>query len=257
MCELLGVTSKNKITMDKYFETFFSHSVEHRNGWGLALFDDFQVFIEKEPARAIDSSCLKSRLEKGIQTSKCIAHIRRATIGQVNTNNSHPFAKCDDCGRMWVLAHNGTIFDSDILAPYQYVQEGTTDSERILLYLVDQMNRFRTRHKKLPDEDARIRIVDEMIQNIVPGNKVNLMIYDGSLFYVHKNEAETMYRKEEKDGVIFSTQPLDQEGWEEVVQNRLLVFQDGKLLYVGSSHDHTYVLDEEKMRLLFFDYSSL
>ncbi len=257
MCELLGVTSKNKITMDAYLDTFFSHSAEHRNGWGLALFDDGQAFIEKEPVRAMDSLCLKRRLKKGIQTSKCIAHIRRATIGQVNTNNSHPFVKCDDSGRMWVLAHNGTIFDSDILAPYQYVQEGTTDSERILFYLVDRMNRFLIRHKKLPDVDARIRIVDEMIRNIVPGNKVNLMIHDGSLFYVHKNEAGTMYMKEENDGVIFSTQPLEPEGWEEVVQNRLLVFQDGKLLYVGPAHDHTYVLDEEKMRLLFFDYASL
>lgn len=118
------------------------------------------------------------------------------------------------------MAHNGTIFESEILAPYQYVQNGTSDSERILLYIVDEMNRFQKKYNKMPNTDERIQIVDDAIRNIVPGNKVNFMIYDGECFYVHKNEPGTMYMKESDGSVLFSTQPLELDGWKEVLQNR-------------------------------------
>ena len=138
MCELLGVTAGRKIRINGFLETFFSHSAEHGNGWGLALTCENKFSIEREPIKASDSSYLKSRLKEKIETAVCIAHIRKATIGEVNLNNTHPFSVCDDLGKRWVLAHNGTIFDSEALAPYQYKQTGTTDSERILLYIVDQ-----------------------------------------------------------------------------------------------------------------------
>lgn len=231
--------------------------MEHRNGWGLALLDDIPVSIEKEPVKALDSAKLKKRLETGIWTSGCIAHIRKATIGEINLHNTHPFSRCDESGRMWVLAHNGTIFDSVILAPYQYSQEGTTDSERILLYIVDEMNRFLENNHIPPDADRRIHIIDDVIRSITPGNKVNLMIYDGEFFYVHKNEPETLYMKTKDDSVIFSTRPLDMDGWQDVAQNRLLVYKKGELIYAGPKHYNTYIHDERKMRLLYFDYSGL
>lgn len=257
MCELLGLTSKNEIRMNEIFEVFFSHSVEHRNGWGLALFDNSQPFIEKEAFRALDSLLLRSILENEIKTSKCIAHIRRATIGEINVKNAHPFYGCDDYGRQWILAHNGTIFASDVLAAYQYVQEGTTDSERILLYIIDEMNKTFKGGRISLGADDRIRIVEAAIKTIVPGNKVNLMLYDGELFYVHKNESGTLYMKEDTGSVLFSTRPLDSYGWREVPQNTLLVYKDGENVYVGQSHDDTYIHDESKMRLLYFEYSQL
>ena len=158
---------------------------------------------------------------------------------------------------MWVLAHNGTIFDSEVLAPYQYLQDGTTDSERILLYIVDKMNKYYKQNGEQPDADQRVRIVDDVIREITPGNKVNLMLCDGELFYVHKNEAGTLYFKETDGSVIFSTQSLGPDGWTETAQNRLLVYKDGELFYAGRPHDHTYIHDEEKMKLLYFEYSGL
>lgn len=257
MCELLGLTSKNKVEMNDLFNVFFSHSAEHPNGWGLALFDDPQNYVEKEPVKAIDSLLLKRVLSEHIQTSRCIAHIRRATIGDIEFNNTHPFYKRDDYGRTWTLAHNGTIFDSEILTPYQYVQEGTTDSERILLYIVDEINDHRKKDGEMLSIDKRIRVVEKVIRNIVPGNKLNLMIYDGELFYIHKNEPGTMYMMEKPERVLFSTKPLEAGGWKEVPQNRLLVYKDGENVYSGQSHDHTYIHDEEKMGLLYLEYSRL
>lgn len=257
MCELLGVTARRKIRANELLNTFFSHSIEHRNGWGLVLLDSEPILIDKEPKRAIDSLYLKNKLKSDIETSRCIAHIRKATIGNEDAANTHPFSMCDDSGRRWILAHNGTIFDSEVLSPYQYVQEGSTDSERILLYIVDEINKLYRKKGGSLFQDERFHIVDEAINKIAPGNKLNLLIHDGEFFYVHKNEEKTLYKKELEDGVVFATQPLDNDVWTEFPTNRLMVYRDGNLIYVGRKHDWTYIYDEEKMNLLYLAYSGL
>ena len=75
--------------------------------------------------------------------------------------------------------------------------------------------------------------------------------------YVHKNEPGTLYMREIHDGVLFSTKPLEEDGWKEVVQNRLLVYKDGELVYTGKKHNNTYIHDESKMRLLYLEFSGL
>ena len=257
MCELFGVTANRKIKINDLLKRFYEHSVEHRNGWGLALLDDSSVSIEKEPVRADYSLYLKNRLTGRIETARCVAHIRRATVGEVNFSNTHPFLQRDESGRTWVLVHNGTIFESNILNAYQCKQHGTTDSERILLYIVDHINRHYMQEMNSFDANERIRLVDKLIRRIVPENKVNLMIYDGDYFYVHKNEEGTLYKSERPGSVIFSTHPLTPDGWEEVPQNQLLVYKDGELIYEGEKHEHTYIEDEENTKLLYLGYAGL
>ena len=257
MCELFGVTANRKIKVNSQLKAFFSHSIEHRNGWGLALFDDHSISIEKEPIKAADSIYLKSRLAGRLETARCMAHIRKATVGDVNFDNTHPFSKRDESGRTWVLVHNGTIFDSPLLNSYQYVQQGDTDSERILLYLVDQVNHAYKSRKNSFDAKARVRLIDQLIRNIVPGNKVNLLIYDGDYFYVHKNEEGTLFMSKKEGSVIFSTHALTTDGWEEVPQNRLMVFQDGEEIYEGKPHEHSYIYDEDQMKHWYLGYAAL
>ena len=175
MCELFCVSARKKIKANSLLHTFFSHSVEHPNGWGMVLFDREPVFSDKEAVRAIDSERLENILKDDIATSRCIAHIRKATIGELNILNTHPFFKRDASGREWVLAHNGTIFDSPRLSRYQYIQEGTTDSERILLYIVDEINeRYKEKHDS-PDTKERFSIIENAIESIASGNKLNLL----------------------------------------------------------------------------------
>ena len=40
MCELFAVTAKRKITVNDTLKTFYSHSEEHKNGWGIYLKDE-------------------------------------------------------------------------------------------------------------------------------------------------------------------------------------------------------------------------
>ena len=140
MCELFGVTSDKKILVNEYLKKFFGHSNEHPSGWGLSVLDETNPSIIKEAIKAENSNLLKGVLEKPLKSSKLVAHIRRATIGHVEYKNSHPFSRVDASGREWIFVHNGTIFDAPVLNKYQKEQEGETDSERILLYIIDRIN---------------------------------------------------------------------------------------------------------------------
>ena len=113
MCELFGYigTKKKKLTGD--LEEFFSHSKDNPDGWGIARFDDEELDIEKEPLAAFKSKRLKSVLDEDVTSQTMLAHIRLATIGYDEYENSHPFWGFDASWRMWTLIHNGTIFEGD------------------------------------------------------------------------------------------------------------------------------------------------
>ena len=163
MCELFGVSANRKIKVNSLLKEFFSHSSEHPNGWGIAVFDGNNVSIEREPVKAGNSLYLRNRLTARFEVSNMLAHIRRATVGTEMYTNTHPFSKTDESGRTWTLIHNGTIFESPQLSPYQYKQEGTTDSERILLYIVEHVNRRFLEDFSLFDVTARCRMLPNWI----------------------------------------------------------------------------------------------
>lgn len=252
MCELFAVTANRRITVNKPLEAFFSHSEEHRNGWGIYLKDEDRELLYKEQLKASDSEYLERLLKDEIRTKLCLGHIRSATIGDVSDVNSHPFIGLDRYGRQWVLCHNGTIFEASVLDKYHKMQEGSTDSERLFLYILDRINNLDT-----SDAQDRMRLIEDVIARVVPGNKLNLIIYDGELLYVHKNEMKTLYSKKIDDGLMFSTQPLDDGKWTEVPSNCLHVYRGPELVYEGQRHEHTYVYDPEKMKVVFMAYASL
>lgn len=251
MCEMFGVSSGRTIDVARELKVFFKHGEFNPHGWGIASWnDEGRITIDKEPVDSTKSEKINSYLSSGYNCRGMIAHIRRATIGYVEYKNTHPFIAHDPNWCEWVFAHNGTIFESDELLPYADIQSGSTDSERILLYILDQ-------NKGIRDEVSRFKLLDSIAVRLSDKNKLNFLAFDGLNLYIHKNEAGTMYRKNNDGYVLFSTKPLDDGKWDEVPLNRLLVYRDGKLIYEGEVHDHTYIHDEEQMNILYMGYSEL
>jgi glutamine amidotransferase len=154
MCELFGISSKEPFRINEYLKEFFSHSSAHPHGWGMSCMDKNQVSIEKEPVQASKSNYLKERLSAPIEVKTAFAHIRYATIGNVEYKNCHPYTWRDKSGRQWTLIHNGTIFDYSALNAYMNIQKGDTDSERILLHIVDLVDQAeRQQHRKLDKKE--------------------------------------------------------------------------------------------------------
>ena len=257
MCELFGLSSVNKINVTGLLKEFFSHGTEHPNGWGLAFFYKDGVSLEKQPENSVKSLYLKHRLGSCIVADKMIAHIRLATKGCMEYDNTHPFVLRDNYDRAWTFAHNGTIFECDALNRYVKLQRGSTDSERILLYIIENVNRAQDEAKRPLNKEERFSLMDRIVCRIAEGNKLNLVFYDGELLYAHTNLKDSLHMLRLEDTAIISTRPLDGRNWEKLPLNTLTAFENGKLIFTGTDHGHEFFETEEIMKLLFLDYSFL
>ena len=225
MCELFGLTGPDEILLNEYLETFAGHSVNHPNGWGIAIFCGKEVNIEKEPVAAYRSSYLKERLRTPLRAANMMAHIRFATRGHMAYENCHPFVRHDASGRAWTFMHNGTIFSCPLLSKYLYTQSGQTDSERILLYMIDQIN-------------AEIE-------------------KQGSMLYVHDNLKGSLFVHHLERSLLFATTPLNSKKWEPVEPCRLQAYKNGRHVLSGTAHQNEYIENPEDMKLIFLDYAQL
>lgn len=257
MCELFGVSSKIKIPLNDLLREFFSHGVDHPHGWGMAFFHGNAVSLEKQPEHSCKSVYLRQRLRAKIEADNMLAHIRLATRGNLDYENTHPFVLRDNFERAWTLEHNGTIFESDALTPFSHEQQGETDSERILCYLISRVNKQQEQKKRALTPEERFSLLDEIVCEISPENKLNLIIYDGEQLYAHTNYRESLYRCRKGTATVISTRPLDRDAWEELPLNTLVAYRDGELLNTGTDHGNEFLDSEEKMRLLFLDFATL
>lgn len=257
MCELFSISSVNKVTPNALLREFFGHSVRHPNGWGMAVFYGNAVSLEKEPMPAYRSIYLKERLHSEFEVHNMIAHIRLATRGNLEYENCHPFVMRDNFDRTWTLAHNGTIFDCPALDGYVHIQSGFTDSERILCHIITLINERQTQANRSLTAEERFALIDQVACQLAPRNKLNLLIYDSEQFYVHTNYANSLYVKQTDGTAVFSTVPLDKNGWQPVPFTTMLAYRDGQQIFSGTNHGNEYKDNPKDMQLLFVDYSAL
>ena len=250
MCELFGFSSSKEEELNDYLKTFFSHCEEHPHGWGLAILDEDKYQIVKEPVKARKSVLLGNILLNPIVCKNMLAHIRFATIGKLEFYNCHPFVKKDNSNRRWTLIHNGTIFDSSDLCKYNILEEGDTDSERILLYIVDKINYFEDLKGDTLNLKERFGIVSDLIKDLSHTNKLNLIISEGEQMYVHTNLKDSLYYLKKEHSILFSTQALDDDNWKEVPLNKTFSLINGDLLFESGSHLNEYIETEEQIKFI-------
>ncbi len=236
MCELFGYFGAKRDIAAELGE-FFSHSIHHPQGWGLAAGSHSHLNVEKEPLRAIDSAYLQSRLNAGVEASVALGHIRLATAGCTSYDNCHPFVKTDASGRTWTLVHNGTILEFGALGEFRTVQSGSTDSERILCYIVSKIDQAAQQAGRALDSSERFRVIDGLVAGLsANNNKLNILLYDGEQIYAHCNFANSLHVRQCAGGTFFSTQALEQGTWTQLPLNTLVAYGTGNIVRFGRKH---------------------
>ncbi|MBO4408830.1 MAG: class II glutamine amidotransferase [Clostridiales bacterium] len=255
MCELFAISSTEKINIQKHLEEFFSRGVHHPHGWGLINIDNMSLY--REPARSDTSEKLKLILSRPFLSKTALAHIRYATIGDIATDNCHPFVGYSVQGTMISLIHNGTLFDGTYTDCYYKLQKGDTDSERLLMYLIEKINREEFRKAGKLNTEEKISVIEELVLELSKNNKLNLIISDGELLYVHSNFKDTLYYSELEGHTLIATVPLKEGEWQNVPFRKLNVWKEGRLILTGSRTTHEYIEDKEHTKYLYGNYSSL
>jgi glutamine amidotransferase len=205
-----------------------------------------EFVIDKEPIKATCSQHLKDILSHPVIGKNVFAHIRLATVGEIISPNCHPFTKADDNNRSWMLIHNGTIFDYPKLDEYVDKESGDTDSERILLYIIDKVNEFEKSKGGISTIKERFNLLSEIVEDLSKNNKLNLMIYDGDLTYIHSNMRDSLYYLNNDEGFMVATTPLsDDENWKPAEVNKLFGLIDGNIIFESEEHENEFVMTEE------------
>lgn len=147
MCRLFGFRSvilsqvhQSLVQADNALEV---QSREHPHGWGVAYYVRNSPHIIKSTSAALEDKIFK-KVSGVVSSQTVLGHIRKATVGETNILNTHPF----QYGH-WTFAHNGNIKDFDkfrepILKEIpEYFRKfilGTTDSEVIFYYLLGRIS---------------------------------------------------------------------------------------------------------------------
>ena len=144
MCRLFLFTSRVSLKVQRSLvkaeNALQTQSREHPHGWGIAYY----LTGESEPhrTRSIESAHTDDRFERVsefLTSNAVVAHVRKATVGDLSLENTHPFQYGD-----WIFCHNGTLFGFEELEAviqqrvhprFLPLIEGCTDSET-LFYLV-------------------------------------------------------------------------------------------------------------------------
>ena len=246
MCEIFCFNSDTPRQINTCLECFYNPSEEHPHGWGLANLQSDEFIIDKEPVKANCSQHLKNILSNSVIGKNVFAHIRLATVGEIISPNCHPFTELDDNNRSWLLIHNGTIFDYPKLDEYKDKEKGDTDSERILLYIIDKVNEFEKNKAGLSTIRERFNLLNDIIVDLSKNNKVNLMIYDGDMTYIHSNMRDSLYYFKNDDGFLVASTPLsDDSDWKPVELNKLFGLIDGNIIFESEEHQNEFILTEE------------
>ena len=141
MCQLLGMNCATPTDITFSFRGFSQRAgitSDHCDGFGIAFFEDKACRLFVDNQSAVESPIAELIRNYPIKSRNVIAHIRKATQGKINLENSHPFSR-ELWGRQWIFAHNGDLHDFDPPLSGRFTPVGNTDSERAFCYLLEQL----------------------------------------------------------------------------------------------------------------------
>lgn len=252
MCQLLGMNCATPTDITFSFSGFAARGGKtghHADGWGIAFFEDkaCRLFIDHESASTSPIAQLVKNYP--IKSRNVIAHIRKATQGNVELENCHPFQR-ELWGRHWIFAHNGNLesFAPTLKGIYQPV--GTTDSELAFCTLLEGLReRFGTTPPAL---DKLFEAMAELVVPISRHGTFNFLISNGQALFAYATTRlqyvvrEWPFQKAHlvdtdmdidfsqnttpNDRVaVIATEPLtDDETWTALESGELICFQNGQ-----------------------------
>lgn len=251
MCQLLGMNCATPTDITFSFRGFSQRAgitSDHSDGFGIAFFEDKACRLFVDNQSAVESPIAELVRNYPIKSRNVIAHIRKATQGKINLENSHPFSR-ELWGRQWIFAHNGDLKDFIPELSGRFTPVGNTDSERAFCYLLDQLvKRFGYDEPKL---DQVFDLLAEISPSIAEHGTFNFCLSNGQALFTYATtklhwlvreypfkpaqlidiEVEVDFSQvttpEDRVAVI-TTEPLTQnEEWTAFEEGEMILFRDG------------------------------
>jgi predicted glutamine amidotransferase len=181
VCELLGMNANTPTDVMFSFAGLARRAQEHRDGFGIAFFEDKGLRLFVDPASAIDSPVAQMIKAYPIKSRHVVAHIRKATQGRIALENTHPFVR-ELWGRYWVFAHNGNLEGFAPRLHGHFRPVGDTDSERAFCWLMQELDKA---HASVPQVDELTLTLRELLPWPASFGSFNLLLTNGQALWAH------------------------------------------------------------------------
>jgi len=269
MCQLLGMNCATPTDITFSFRGFSQRAgitSDHADGFGIAFFEDKACRLFVDNQSAVESPIAELIRNYPIKSRNVIAHIRKATQGKINLENSHPFSR-ELWGRQWIFAHNGDLHNFFPELSGRFTPVGNTDSERAFCYLLDQLVKRFGYHE--PKQDQIFDLLTEISPSIAEHGTFNFCLSNGQALFTYAItklhwlvreypfkparlidiEVEVDFSQvttpEDRVAVI-TTEPLTQnEEWTAFQPGEMILFQHGAK--VRSQLTHVERLERERL----------
>ncbi len=148
MCRLFGCRSRDPGAVSH--ELFHGanalrvQSREHPDGWGVGWYEGPAPRVVRSLTPAHGDAAFQ-KLSQFVSATTVIAHVRKASVGRVAAENTHPFQRGP-----WLFAHNGTLpqwerarapLEELIHPSLRRELRGETDSERCFFLFLSRLRR--------------------------------------------------------------------------------------------------------------------
>ena len=269
MCQLLGMNCATPTDITFSFRGFSQRAgvtSDHCDGFGIAFFEDKACRLFVDNQSAVESPIAELIRNYPIKSRNVIAHIRKATQGKINLENSHPFSR-ELWGRQWIFAHNGDLHGFQPELTGRFTPVGNTDSELAFCYLLEQLvKRFGYTE---PSLDQIFDLLLEISPQIAEHGTFNFCLSNGqALFSYAITKLHWLVREypfqpaqlidldvevdfsevttaEDRVAVI-TTEPLTQnEVWQAYQPGEMILFQHGRP--IRSALTHVERLERERI----------
>lgn len=253
MCQLLGMNCNVPTDICFSFTGFQARggvTDEHTDGWGISFFEGRGVRQFLDPEASAHSAIADFVRTYPIKSKNVIAHIRKATQGEVKLENTHPFIR-ELWGRNWSFAHNGDLKNFSPELTGQFLPIGNTDSESAFCYILQELkSAFGRGCPSLQDLSEKMH---ELTLELGKLGIFNFLLSNGEFLLAHCSTklawimreapfAEAHLKDQDmvidfssvttsKDRVtVIATNPLtENEKWNILLPGTLVLFEDGAL----------------------------
>lgn len=251
MCRLFGFRSNVAATVHPPLvmeqNSLRKQSVEHKDGWGIAYFEDTLPAVARGVGPAHGDPEFEHVSSK-LASHAVLAHVRLASVGRIHITNTHPFIH-----RQWAFAHNGTVRDFAMHRPQIETAidmdlrtniHGDTDSERCFYLFLTRLREITNDRDPSADDVARaLAQVTHFVTRItdLPDDEkptsLNFMVTDGNIMVATRLN-RTLFFSERKrehppgesppdhtrlDSLVISSEKLDIDGhWHEVPERTMV-----------------------------------
>ena len=194
------MSSRVPSTVSLSLEEFSSHgglNGPHKDGWGIAWYEDGDVHLTKESLSASSSTGLRHVVNHPFQSHLVLSHIRKATQGAVASRNCQPFVR--EMGGKWhSFAHNGDLAGIRTTCPLtdkRFTPVGETDSEWAFCVLLETLTPL-WRTGVVPGLEERLIAVRSFAELMRPLGPANFLYSDGEFLFVHS------HKRHQSDGTV-------------------------------------------------------